>query len=82
MTDLLDLLRGRRTVHEYRPEPIPDGCLERALATAIAAPNHRMTEPWRFRRVGPYTRDQLLDIYLDIKTAKAGSLTDEQEEHT
>jgi nitroreductase len=39
-----------------------------------------MTEPWRFRRVGPYTRDQLLDVYLDIKTAKAGSLTEEQTE--
>lgn len=80
MSDLIDLLRSRRTVHEYRPEPIPDGCIERALAAAIAAPNHHMTEPWRFRRVGPYTRDQLLDVYLDIKRKKAGNLTDKQEE--
>lgn len=80
MNDLQELLRSRRTVHEYRREPIPDGCMERALAAAIAAPNHRMTEPWRFRRVGPYTRNQLLDVYLGIKNAKAGRLTDEQEE--
>ncbi len=79
MNDLLDLLQSRRTVHEYRREPIPDGCLERALAAAIAAPNHRMTEPWRFRRAGPRTRTQLLDVYLEIKTNKAGSLTEEQE---
>ena len=80
MSDLLELLRGRRTVHEYRSEPIPEGSLERALEAAVAAPNHRLTEPWRFLRVGPYTRDQLLDVYLDIKSKRAGSLTDEQEE--
>lgn len=80
MSALHDLLRSRRTVHQYRPEPIPNGCIGRALAAAIAAPNHRMTEPWRFRRVGPTTRDQLLAVYLEIKTNRAGSLTDEQEE--
>jgi len=80
MTDLLDLIRSRRTVHEYRREPIPAGCLERALAAAVAAPNHHMTEPWRFRRVGPYTRAELLDVNLDIKRTKAGDLTDVQED--
>ena len=37
------------------------------LAAAIAAPNHRMTEPWRFVRVGPEARKALLGIAADLK---------------
>lgn len=67
MSDFLELLRSRRTAHEYRTDPVPEGALQRALRAAVAAPNHRLTEPWRFRRIGPQTRAALLDVYLDIK---------------
>ena len=78
MTDLADLIQTRRTVHEYRNGPIPDGCLARAIAAATTAPNHRMTEPWRFRQIGPETRAALLDVYLELKTGKGAALTDER----
>jgi nitroreductase len=76
VTDIFDIIASRRTVHEYRDGALPDGTLERALDAAVAAPNHRMTEPWRFRRVGPNTRAELLAIYLDLKTAATGTLTE------
>ncbi|HJO02520.1 MAG TPA: hypothetical protein QGG47_00945 [Acidobacteriota bacterium] len=38
-------LNERATVHEYRPGAVPEGSVERALEAALAAPNHRMTEP-------------------------------------
>ncbi len=80
MNEFLQFLRSRRTAHEYLPEPIPEGSLERAFEAALAAPNHRMTEAWRFRIVGPYTRAELFDVYLDIKRGKAGELSPERED--
>lgn len=72
--DLQQLIADRRTIHDYRVEPLPEGALERAIAAAIAAPNHRMTEPWRFVRVGPETRARLLEISADLKS-KGGELS-------
>jgi nitroreductase len=63
------LILDRRTIHDYRAGELPAGALERALEAAISAPNHRMTEPWRFVSVGPQTRPALLDIAADLKSA-------------
>ena len=70
--NLQQLIADRRTVHDYREEPLPDGALERGLTVALAAPNHRMTEPWRFVRVGPTARARLVDISADLKSGGAG----------
>jgi len=69
--NLSELIAARRTIHDYRAEPLPEGALERALEVAVAAPNHRMTEPWRFVRVGPTTRARLVDISADLKSRRA-----------
>ncbi len=78
MNEVHRALRERRTAHEYTSAPLPEGALRRAIDAAAAAPNHRMTEPWRFRQVGPVTRNQLLELYLELKTAKSGTLTEAQ----
>ena len=65
--NLQELIADRRTIHDYRPEPLPEGAIERAVAAAVAAPNHRMTEPWRFVRVGPIARATLADISVSLK---------------
>ncbi len=72
MNRVQQALHTRTTVHKYTPGTIPEGCLERALETALAAPNHRMTEPWRFVSVGPQTREQLSHIAVQLKAAKLG----------
>lgn len=69
--DLYDALTTRTTVNQYRPDPLPDGAIERSLIAAVAAPNHRMTQPWRFTRVGPDARRDLADIGVACKRAKA-----------
>ena len=70
--DTFELLTGRRTVHDFAATELPAGALTRALTTAIAAPNHRLTEPWRFVVAGPRAREQLVDISVRLKTP-AGS---------
>lgn len=66
-------IAARRTIHDYRVEPLPEGALRRALAVALNAPNHRMTEPWRFVQVGPETRAKLLQISADLKQLAAAT---------
>jgi nitroreductase len=66
--DVLKVILERRTVHDYSDRAIPEGALERALEAAASAPNHRMTEPWRFTRVGRQSREELARISIDLKT--------------
>ncbi len=61
------LIAERRTVQDYRQGALPDGALQRALEAALSAPNHRMTEPWRFIQVGPAARQALFEIGADLK---------------
>ncbi len=45
---LIDLIRTRRSISLFQPQPLPDDLIESLLETAVYAPNHRLTEPWRF----------------------------------
>ena len=51
--ELEDAIRTRRTHKAYGPEPVPRELLEELLGLARWAPNHNLTNPWRFRVVGP-----------------------------
>jgi nitroreductase len=72
-------LRGRRTIHRFRPGEVPAALLDRALEAAHHAPCHRRTWPWRFHVLGEATREALLPVLLDEKRRK-GPLEDEQAE--
>jgi nitroreductase len=41
-------LYGRRMAWKFKDEPVPREAIERMLDVAVWAPNHRLTEPWRF----------------------------------
>lgn len=68
------LLAERRTVQDYRQGALPEGALRRALEAALSAPNHRMTEPWRFIQVGPVARQVLFEIGADLKSTPEAPL--------
>lgn len=46
--DVLTAIETRRSVGRVRPETPPRELIARVLEAAVWAPNHRLTEPWRF----------------------------------
>ncbi len=51
--ELEEAIRTRRTHKAYGPEPVDRATLEALLELARWAPNHNLTNPWRFRVLGP-----------------------------
>jgi nitroreductase len=51
--ELEDAIHTRRTHKAYGSEPVPRETLEELLELARWAPNHNLTNPWRFRVLGP-----------------------------
>ncbi len=54
--DVLDAIATRRSIKEFTARPVSREEIERLLEAAVQAPNHRMTEPWRFYVLGPEAR--------------------------
>jgi iodotyrosine deiodinase len=46
--DFLDLMRKRRSVRHFSPEPIPRELIENAIRTAGTAPSGANQQPWTF----------------------------------
>ena len=57
--DVEQAIRTRRTHKAYLPDQLDRGTLEELLDLARWAPNHHLTNPWRFRVVGPETLERL-----------------------
>jgi nitroreductase len=59
--DVDDAIRARRTIKAYAPPAVPRETLEELFELARWAPNHHLTNPWRFRVLGPETLERLKD---------------------
>jgi nitroreductase len=63
----LEAIRRRRTHRRYTPRPVTREEIETLLDAAVLAPNHKMTEPWRFIVLGPTARGVFAGIRARIK---------------
>jgi nitroreductase len=54
-----DAIRSRRTHKVFARDPVPRELLDELLDIARWAPNHHLTNPWRFRVLGPTALTQL-----------------------
>lgn len=54
--DLLEAIRARRSVRQFTSRPVSREQVEQLLDSAVCAPNHRLTQPWRFYVLGPQAR--------------------------
>jgi nitroreductase len=60
--DVDDAIRTRRTHKQFGDAPVPRAVVEELLELARWAPNHQLTQPWRFRVVGPETLARLKQL--------------------
>ena len=68
--DVDDAIRSRRTHKQYGREPVDESTLRELLDLARHAPNHHLTQPWRFRVLGPETRRRVEEIAGEKEAAK------------
>jgi nitroreductase len=94
--DVGDAIRRRRTHKQFGAEPLAEAELRDLLDLARFAPNHRLTQPWRFRALGPETRARIDEaagekeamklrraptLVLATATLSGDPLTDEEDLH-
>lgn len=73
LREFAEVLRGRRTVNLYLHTPVPDELVRDAIEVATWAPNHHVTEPWRFIVPGEQTVQKILDLCQAIVTDRKGA---------
>ena len=57
--DFDEVIRTRRTQKAYDPAPVDPAILDELFELARWAPNHHLTNPWRFRVIGPRALEAL-----------------------
>jgi nitroreductase len=60
------VLRGRRTIDRFLSTSVPDELVRQAIEVATWAPNHYVSEPWRFILPGPETVERIIDLNASI----------------
>ncbi len=72
MRELEEVIRGRRTIDQYLQTKVPEALIREALDIAMWAPNHHVTEPWRFYLLGPETVAQTIELTRTIVAKSKG----------
>ena len=57
--EVLEAIRTRRMIGAFAPEAPPREVIERLIQAAVWAPNHHLTEPWRFHVLVGSAREAL-----------------------
>jgi nitroreductase len=68
--DVEEAIRTRRTHKVYGAEPVDRAVLTEVLELGRWAPNHHLTNPWRFRVLGPEALERLKTAVGDDGAAK------------
>jgi nitroreductase len=66
------VLRGRRSIDLFASDAVSPDVLMAAIEVARWAPNHRLTEPWRFYVLGSTTMRAVVDLAVELEVAAKG----------
>ncbi len=68
---LESVVLSRRTIHLFKKEQVSDELIEWAADIACWAPNHFLTEPWKYYLLSNRLKDQIIDLnYRENLSAK------------
>jgi len=70
LMDLHEAIHGRRSIKQFTGRVIGREEIERLLEAAVQAPNHRLTQPWRFYVLGPKARRAYGEVLGSRKARK------------
>ena len=73
LREFAETLHGRRTIELFLHTPVPETLVRDAVEVATWAPNHHVTEPWRFYLLGKGSIAACLELVRDITAAKKGT---------
>jgi nitroreductase len=88
--DAIEAIQRRTSVRRYRGDPVPRPVIEQLLDCAVRAPNHKLTEPWRFAVLTGQAKAALAEIrarhrlkrYEDPASAEAEAAMDKARRET
>ncbi|HEU5303336.1 MAG TPA: nitroreductase [Gemmatimonadales bacterium] len=60
--DAITAINRRTSVRRFRSDPVQREVIEQLLDCAVRAPNHKLTEPWRFAVLTEGARDRFAEI--------------------
>jgi nitroreductase len=66
---VLEAIKARRSVPKLRPDPVARDTIEKMLDAAVWAPNHKMTEPWRFYVLTGESKRRFAEIRRRLRAA-------------
>ena len=71
-SDETRFLSQRRTVHDFEPTPVDSDVVLAALESAIWAPNHHRSEPWRFYWLNGAAQEKVIALNTGLVEAAKG----------
>jgi nitroreductase len=61
-----DLIRTRRAIRRFKPDPIPPDVLDRILEAGIWAPSAMNRQPWKYFVLSEEMRDRLANLHQGL----------------
>ena len=88
--DAIEAIQRRTSVRRFLPHPVPRETIRALLDCAVRAPNHKLTEPWRFAvlsagavpRFAELRARHRLKRYPDPESAEARGAADKMRKET
>jgi nitroreductase len=79
--NFIDLLKSRRSIRAYKPDPIPDEPIQKIIEAARWAPSGGDSQPWEFIVIKrKEIKDKIADLFIQfIKPLRQAELTREKE---
>ncbi len=67
-----EVIRERRTINFFRPDPPPRELVLEAIDAARWAPNHHLTEPWRFYLLSEHAKSTIVELNAERVAREQG----------